>query len=159
MSERQREGERWALIRRSGGITSASPNQATKRGYMHRERAVPRGTSLPPGTRGVPPHAKLRDPLPQARPMTGRRRLDSYGAQSTSELTGPQRRRFNSKMNRQLNRSSGIARTLRGRERPQRVQLPQPAQPENLVAAAETKSLLRRINEVWRRDRNLQVTK
>jgi hypothetical protein len=87
--------------------------------------------------------------------MTGRARLDSYGAASVAELTGPQRRRYNAKMNRQVNRTSGIARTLRGRERPQKpAQLPRPAESgQGLVTAAESRSLLGKINEVWRRKR------
>lgn len=152
-SERQREGLRQAMLHETGRMQAASPNQATKRGYRHRVRDVPRGTSVAPSQKCVPPHVKTRGTLPQARPMTGRARLDSYGARSTEELTGAQRRRFQSKMYRQLNRSSGIARTLRGRARPQPVKRERPPEPENLVKAAEAKSLLRRINEVWRRSR------
>lgn len=152
-SENQREGLRQAQIHANRGMQMASGNQATKRGYRH--RVVPRGTSrpaAPPGTRGVPPHAKLRDPLPQARPMSGRARLASYGAESVEQLTGKQARRYRAKMNRQVNRRSGIARTLRGREHQLTVREPQP-EPENLVKAAEAKTLLKRINEVWRRSR------
>jgi hypothetical protein len=141
-STRQAEGLRWASIRRTRGMVRASDNQATKRGYQHRVPETP-----------ARPAARPRRRLEQARPMTGRARLDSYGAATPAELTGPQRRRYNAKMNRQVNRTSGIARTLRGRERAERTALPQPAQPSESLTAAESRSLLSKINEIWRRPR------
>ena len=173
----QAEGERWAMIRQTRGMSRASANQATKRGYRHRTTKVPRGTAVSTTQKCVPPHVKTRDRLAQARPMSGRARLNSYGftglrpelgkdgkptgrmvktrqaGVTADELTGAQRRRYRAKMNRQVNRTSGIARTLRGREVREPVQLPQLPKPEKRLDADESKSLLKRINEVWRRSR------
>lgn len=87
------------------GVVRTSKHNASKPGHVH----PPRGRAavlVPEGSRGVPPHTKVRSPLRPATPMSWTARMGHYlgGREdgTMADLTGPQRRRVRKKINRQL---------------------------------------------------------